>query len=76
VASVILSVRASVAAMPSSAAGFLPATMSDAFSTTSMTCAYCEAVAGSTRRRMPAAKSSATSGSPFDHSRFSRRRNT
>jgi len=29
--------------------------------------AYCEAVAGSTSRRQAATKSSATTGSPFDH---------
>ena len=44
-----------------------------AFATTSMTWAYCEAVAGSTRRRRAARKSAATTRSPFDQRASGRR---
>ena len=62
---VITKVWVSGAATPSESTGFLPATISGALRITSTTCAYCEAVTGSTRRLRPAAKSSATSGSPL-----------
>ena len=65
-ASSTTSVLSSGAETPSADAGCRPATMSVAFRTGSSISAYWDAVAGFTNRRNAAAKSSATTGSPFD----------
>ncbi len=56
----MITVASSGVATPRLSTGFLPAMMSPASRITSTICAYCDAVAGSTSRRRPAAKSCAT----------------
>src|SRR5579871_4322421 len=69
----MISLESAGASTPSDSGGFFPATISPAFTTTSMTSAYSEAVAGSTSRRRAATKSAATTRSPLDQRASGRR---